>query len=153
MQSLVLSALLAAATPAAETPEASLHLLSIADIQVTRGQRVTGFKIASWGVDWVALCAIPTGWRLRAGRNASPEGLFEGESSHGVAWLADLEPLRTVALVRVQGPVRWRDKKFSGGRIPATLAGTLSLSGGRQVKLGESNLRLTAARACPAPKG
>jgi hypothetical protein len=152
MQSLVLPALLAAATPAAAADEGSLQLLSIADIRIPRGQRVTGFKLASWGVDWVALCAIPTGWRLRAGRNATPEGLFEGESTHGATWLGGLEPLRAVALVRVHGPVQWSDKRFADGRVPATFAGTLSLSGGREVRLGESNLRLTDARACPAPR-
>ncbi|HEX8126278.1 MAG TPA: hypothetical protein VF548_11910 [Allosphingosinicella sp.] len=152
MQSLVLSALLAAATPAAGADESGLYLLSIADVPIAGEQRVTGFKLASWGVDWVALCAIPTGWRLRAGRNATPEGLFEGESTHGVTWLGSLEPLRSVALVRVHGTVRWRDRRFPGGREPATLAGTLSLSGGREVRLGESNLRLAAARTCPPPE-
>jgi hypothetical protein len=152
MQSLVLSALLAAAAPAAEEQEGSLYLLSIADIRIASEQRVTAFKIASWGVDWVALCRIPTGWRLRAGRNATPDGLFEGESTHGATRLGGLEPLRRVALVRVWGSLQWRAKPLPDGVVPATFAGTLSLSGGREVGLTQSNLRLTPARACPAPE-
>lgn len=150
MQSLALSALLAAAAPAAEEPQGRIFLLSVEGIALA-GQGVAGFRIDSWGVDWLAICRIPAGWRLRAGRSANPEGLFEGESTHGVTRLPGLEPLRNVALVRLWGPVQWRDKPIPNGVVPATFAGTLRLSEGREVGLGESSLRLTAAGACPGP--
>jgi hypothetical protein len=142
MQSLVMSALL---------PGSGLHLLSIAGVELARGERVTGFRVASWGVDWVAVCRIPTGWRLRAGRDATSEGLFEGESTHGATWLGDLGPLRDVALVRLWGPVRARPKREAGAVLPATFAGSLTLSGGRRVKLDPGRLSLSPAKACPAP--
>jgi hypothetical protein len=146
----MLAAAPAAAAPAAEAP-GTLYLLSIGRPDLRRDERVVGFSLASWGVDWLAICTIPSGWRLRAGRNATPEGLFEGEGTHGATWLDDLGPLRSVALVRLWGPVQWRDKPVGNGKIPATLAGTLETSEGRRVRLGPSTLRLTPAPACPAP--
>ncbi|HEX8308798.1 MAG TPA: hypothetical protein VF645_10320 [Allosphingosinicella sp.] len=151
MQSLFLSALLAAAAPAAEEPQGRLYLLSIGGIELGREERVTGFGIASWGVDWVALCRIPTGWRLRAGRDATSQGLIEGESTHGATRLGDLGPLREIALVRLWGPVQARPKREAGALLPATFAGSLTLSGGRRVKLDMARLRLSRAKACPAP--
>lgn len=150
MKSLALSALLAAAAPAADEPRPETFLLSIQGITLG-GQGVSGFRIDSWGVDWLAICRIPTGWRLRAGRSANPEGLLEGESTHGVTRLSGLEALRHVALVRLSGPVQWRDRPIPNGVVPATFSGTLRLSGGREIGLGESSLRLTSAGACPAP--
>jgi hypothetical protein len=151
MKSLALSALLAAAAPAA-AEQGRTFLLSIEGIEVA-GQSVTDFRIASWDVDWIAICRIPAGWRLRAGRDATSDGLFEGESTHGATRLAGLEPLRNVALLRLRAPVQWRDRPLPDGVVPASLAGTLSLSGGRQVRLGRSNLRLGPAGACPRPAG
>lgn len=150
MKILALSALIAAAAPVPNEPPPETFLLSIEGIALA-GQGVAGFRVDSWGVDWVAICRIPAGWRLRAGRSANPEGLFEGESTHGVTRLPGLEPLRDVALVRLWGPVQWRDKPIPNGVVPATFSGSLWLSGGREVGLGKSTLRLTAARACPAP--
>jgi hypothetical protein len=151
MQGLLLTAFLAAAAPLAEQPEGRLYLLSIAGVELAREERVTEFRVASWGVDWVALCRIPTGWRLRAGRDATSEGLIEGESTHGVRRLGDLGPLRDVALVRLWGPVRARPKREAGALLPATFAGSLSLSDGRRLKLETDHLRLAPAKACPAP--
>lgn len=151
MKSLALSALLAAAAPAAEEPQGRTFLLSVESIPLA-GRSVTGFRMASWGVDWLAICRIPAGWRLRAGRAATLEGLFEGESTHAVTRLARLEPLRSVALVRFSGPPQWRDRPIPDGILPATFAGTLGLSDGSQVRLGEANLRLQPARACPPPE-
>lgn len=153
MKSLALLAALTAAAPASavEPPEGRIYLLSIGGIDLAKDESVTGFSIASWGVDWLALCRIPPGWRLRAGRNATPDGLLEGESTHGVTRLADPDGLRELALVRLWGPVQWRARAVENGIVPATLAGRLSRSEGPEVALGERNLRLTPAAACPAP--
>lgn len=152
MKGLLLLAALTAAAPAPDNAaESRVYLLSIADVALAGEERVTEFRIASWGVDWLVLCRIPTGWRLRAGRSATPEGLLEGESTHGVTRLSTLEPLRGLALVRVHGPLQWRDRRSADAVVPASFAGKLSLSGGRELRLGESNLRLARAEACPAP--
>jgi hypothetical protein len=153
MKSLALLAALIASAPASRTeePESRVYLLSIGGIALAQEERLTGFRIASWGVDWLALCRIPAGWRLRAGRAATPEGLLEGESTHGVTRLGDFEALRGVALVRVWGRLQWRDRHDGDAVFPAHFAGTLDLSGGRQVRLGQGELQLRPATACPPP--
>jgi hypothetical protein len=156
MNSLLVSAFLAAGAPAlappSEDPQGETFLLSIDDVRIAPGERVTGFKLSSWGVDWIALCRIPTGWRLRAGRSATPDGLFEGQSTHGVTRLENLQALGNVALVRLWAPLQWSDRRLpDGGRAPATFAGTLSFSGRGDVRLGERSLRLVPAQACPKP--
>jgi len=155
MKRLLLPALAAAcasAPAAAADDRGRTYLLSIAHIPFRANERAVGFTIASWGVDYRALCHIPFGWQFRAGGDATPAGRLEGEGKQGVTFLGDLAELRSIALVRLRERPRWKDRPIEGGIIPATFVGTLDLSSGRKVRLGPGSVRLAPASACPPPR-
>jgi hypothetical protein len=143
-----------AAMPAAAAEPSRTYLASIA-VPLSAGDRIDRFEIDTWGVDFLAVCRIPHGWRIKAGGSAAPDGRIEGEATHGITYIGRTAELQGLALVRLYGPVQKHDIRTGpGGRIPATFAGRLGLyrASGRsqEIKLGYSNVRLTPATRCPA---
>ena len=142
----------AVAAPAAATEgEGGTYLLSVS-YPLPPGERTDGFALASWGVDYLAVCRIPVGWRITAGRNATAEGRLEGEATHGVTWRSDTSDLQNLALVRLWAPRQDVDAPTAdgAGTIPATFAGTIRVAGADR-KLEPRHLTLTPAAACPPP--
>jgi hypothetical protein len=146
------------ATPAAAQEgeeEGQTYLLSLA-LPLGPGDRSDGFRVATWGVDMLAICRIPPGWRIRAGRSANPEGVIEGEATHGVTWIADTARLEGLALVRLHGPVQARDRREGDALHPATFKCDVRLitaaGKGRKRAIGADEVRLAPAAACPAPR-
>ncbi|HEX8668833.1 MAG TPA: hypothetical protein VF727_10735 [Allosphingosinicella sp.] len=157
MKSLLLVALLTAASASSAPAEdgGKTFLLSIGGISLRPHERVERFAIATWGVDYLALCSMPGDWEMQAG-SSGPGGRLAGQASHGTSYIGNLEALRNLALVRLTGRVQERDNAVPGGLIPATFSGSLGVSGGtteaRTLKLDHRRVRLTPATQCPAPR-
>ncbi len=141
------------ALAAADDPGRS-YLASIEGIALAEGEFLDAFSIDTWGVDMIAVCRIPPGWEIRAGRMASPDGVVAGEASHGVTFLdaRRLGPLRHLVLVGLRDP-----PSEASGTLPATFAGRARIGRygtdetRREVALGLANVRLEPATACPDP--
>ena len=156
---------LACNCPAARSAET--QLLSITGINLhplksgsqPTGQYIAGFNIETWDVRVIAVCHIPGGWTISAGKNANPEGVLSGSAGEGVAFLdADsFNQLTELVLVRV-GDYNPIDKgDCTKNCTPATFAGNFyvgqygSESEPELQRLQPSNIRLTPARRCPDP--
>lgn len=128
------------------------YLVGLTGITPTSAEGIEAFTINTWGVDIRAVCRLPSGWRITAGRGAAPDGVISGEASHGVAWIrsGDLASLDNLILVSLPGPVQ----PGQIGSVPPTFAGEARLSGPSQERtlpLSASNVRLTLADRCPDP--
>jgi hypothetical protein len=152
-------AVLIGATAPADRPET--YLISIEGIPLGTTDRLTGFSIATWGVRPKAVCRIPSGWFVKAGSSASPEGVIEGGGSHGATWLSTnyVSELDNLVLVTLSEPVSKQEVRSSDGAavIPATFAGHASISvpdeeEDRRIPLTHANIRLTPAAHCPQPR-
>lgn len=150
---LAIAAAALAAPAAAQEGEGGTYLLSVS-YPLAAGERTDGFALASWGVDYLAVCRIPLGWRITAGRNATAEGRLEGEATHGVTQRSDTSYFESLALVRLWGPRQDEDGPTpdGAGTIPATFAGTIRIAESRDVTLEPRHLTLTPAAACPSPQ-
>lgn len=130
-------------------------LLSIAGIELAGNEYVDGFAIDTWGVEVLAVCRLPPGWEIRAGKQASPDGVIAGEASHGVTFLnrGRLGELRGLALVRLQAPV----VRSRQGNMPPTFSGRARIGRygtdvrGREQVLTAANVGLAPATRCPDP--
>lgn len=150
-------AILSASCSASEQPVSKQvgteprHPTYLASITVPLGEyeRLQSFRIDTWGVRITAVCRIPPGWRIMAGGSAAPDGVIAGDSSHGVTWLKDMEPLKGLVLVRLEGAVQ----KTDVGAVPATFQGTAILDTGedkdRETALSHANVQLVSADRCP----
>lgn len=146
--------LLVSAAGQADRPKT--YLVSIEDVPLEAGESIEAFTVATWGVTFQAVCAIPSGWTIKAGGSLTPEGMMEGKGSLGISWLPDSSPpeLKQFALVTLYGPVAHSalsDPDHSGG-VPATFSGSATVSteeGEKRVALTAENIRFGPADRCP----
>ena len=139
--------------------EPRTYLLSVTGIALNPQEHVDGFRVETWDVDFLAVCHLPPGWQIRAGRMATPDGVLAGEASHGVTFLdrMRLSELDDLALVRILDPVQPEEIRSAGGIQPATFSGraTIGTYGDgephREQRLGAANIRLLPAARCPDP--
>ena len=153
-----LAALTLAGMPSAALAERNaIYLVSLADVPIRSDELVEQFTIETWGLDILAICSIPGGWQIRAGRTAAPDGLIEGEATHGVTRLDRdrLFELRNLALVRMWGTVQGGTRRLGPGEEIASFFGhaalTNSRGASRQLQLTLKNIRLERATGCPDP--
>ena len=144
----------ASSTAKAEQP--STWLVSVEGVSLGPNEQVTGFAFETWGVTVKAVCHIPDGWTIRAGRSTTPSGVLEGKGSNGVSWFMDGSPpeFQNLVLIELNGPVQQHDMRSSDGSgvFPATFSGQANIAtdnGERTEALTANNLRLVAADACP----
>lgn len=154
----LLALLLSPAPASADNSERGQRFLLALRIALQPDERIESFSIDTWGVDILAVCRIPPGWTMKAGRSAAPDGVIEGRSTHGVTWIgpADLGRLNGLALVELRGPIQPRTIRFDppgSGELPATFAGRAEIAGesGRTLELTAANMGLTPATRCPRP--
>ena len=155
MKALALLLLLAVSSPVqAEDP--STWLVSVEGVSLGENEQITAFAFETWGVTFRAVCHIPDGWTIRAGRRVNPSGVLEGKGSNGISWFADGNPaeFRDLVLVELEGPVQPDDIHTADGSgvLPATFKGHADIStdgDDRQEPLTARNIRLTPAGACP----
>lgn len=145
-------ALLAAMPAPVDHPQT--YLASIVALPMRADERISAFAIETWGVEFLAVCRLPPGWRITAGSSASPNGDLKGQASQGITWLYGPSPteLAGLVLVRMVAPVQRRDARSGTGVVPATFKGIATVEtpdASRRVRLSYSNMRLRPARACP----
>ena len=146
---LLLATLPAAAVAREDAPRT--YLASIVDLPLGRDGSLESFSFDTWGVEFVTVCKIPNGWRIKVGSSLTPNGTLAGEGSQGVTWFRDRDPieLRELVLVRLTGAVQEADIK--NGQ-PATFEGEATIStddGDAIVPLSNANVWLTTASKCP----
>ena len=142
------------AASAAEHPRT--YLLSVVGLPVKDTQSVKAFSIETWGVEFTSICRIPSGWRIKAGSSATPDGGLSGEGSQGATWFNQSNPrgLRAFVLVTLYAPIQRADIRTADGSglTPATFKGYTTLEtddGDRRVPLTYRNVTLTPASVCP----
>ena len=152
MIALPLLLLIAAATPPADHPRT--YVASIVGFPLKPDESVESFSFETWGVTFRAVCRVPPGWRIKAGGSATPDGVLEGEGSHGATWFHQSSPeaLSKFVLVTLYAPLQERDIVAGDGKIPATFSGHATIStvddGEVKVPLTSANIRLTPADHC-----
>ena len=129
------------------------YLLSIGRIPLRDTESIKAFAIQTWGVKFRSICRIPSGWRIKAGSSATPNGVIEGNGSQGATWYNHGSPkeLRSFALVTLYAPVQRIDVGSPGNGVPATFKGTATIStddGDVERVLSYRNITLTRARRC-----
>ncbi|MEN3749583.1 hypothetical protein TPR58_20590 [Sphingomonas sp. HF-S3] len=149
---MILSLLALLAAPPEPAPPRT-YLLSIVEVPLKNDQALSGFAIETWGVRFEAVCHFPSGWTLRAGSRATPDGVLEGNGSHGATWLSpgSTAVLDDLVLVTLDGPL----DAGSPDVRPPTFAGSFAIElpddeEPTPVRLTLANIRLTPATACPA---
>ena len=130
------------------------YLLSIGRIPLKGTESIQAFAITTWGVEFKTVCSIPSGWRIKAGSSATPNGNLEGQGSQGATWFNTASPkeLRNFVLISLVSPVQRADIGSPNNGVPATFKGTATVStdnGDVQRTLSYRNTTLVAARGCP----
>jgi len=138
------------ATASAPVAHPQTYLVSIVSLPLKSGESMEGFSIATWGVEFKAVCKIPGGWRIKAGNSATPDGTLEGEGSQGATWFNRQTPpeLHNFVLITLYDDVQ-RDDIRNGP--DATFRGYATISnenGERKASLTYKNIRLIASRRC-----
>ena len=138
------------AVGAAPVDRPQTYLASIVDVPLEAGESIGSFSVSTWGVDVKAVCRVPGGWRITAGRDATPDGEISGRGSHGVTWYRERSPrqLRNFILVTLYGPVQ----RQRIGAVPATFSGKATISDlndEHKVALSYRNIKLVRANRCP----
>ena len=133
----------------ADRPRA--YLMSLVDVPLGKAESMESFSVATWGVEFNAVCKIPGGWRIKAGNSATPDGIFEGEGSQGATWFNTRSPpeLRNAVLITLYGSIQREDVRDGPD---ATFKGYAVIStedGERKAALTYRNIRLTPATRCP----
>jgi hypothetical protein len=126
------------------------YLLSVVDVPLKADESIEKFTFATWGVDVKAVCRVPGGWRITAGRDSTPDGEISGQGSTGTTWYWEPSPrqLKNFVLVTLYGPVQHQ----ATGGVPATFKGKAVIShmdDEHKVALSYKNIRLVRASRCP----
>lgn len=151
MKLLLPFALLATASAPAEADRPRTYLVSIVDIPLEAGESLESFSIATWGVEYKAVCKIPGGWRMKAGTSATPDGTLEGEGSQGATWFHERTPpeLHEIVLIALYADVQEDDVENGPD---ATFKGQAVISSDKDERiapLSYRNILLTPASRCP----
>ena len=130
------------------------YLLSIGHFKLKESESVGQFSIKTWGVDFISVCKIPSGWRIKAGSGATPDGEIEGEGSVGATWFRQSSPkeLRNLLLVKMYAPVQRNDIGSMENGIPATFKGAATINSDDSdptLPLTYKNVTLKPAAHCP----
>jgi hypothetical protein len=153
MRSLLPVALLTIGAAPVDHPRT--YLLSIGTIPLTNAESVSAFTLQTWGVRFRSICRIPSGWWIKAGSSATPDGVLEGSGSQGATWFNHSSPreLRTFVLVTLTGPVQRADIGSHDNGVPAIFKGAATIStddGDVQRALSYWNITLIPASRCPS---
>ena len=152
----VFLALAGSALPALADPS---ELLSIRGITLPEHGYVKAFRIETWGVTVLAVCRLPPGWTITAGKSADPSGILAGEASLGSTYLNSQKPdqLHQLFLIEVSD---YRERELAipnvpGGVFPATFSGKLIIGtygnhdDAHEVPIAPANLFREPATRCP----
>jgi hypothetical protein len=134
---------------------ATTQLLSLGLLPIKAGQYVSDFVIDTQGVDILAVCHVPFGWKITAGIDDAVTGSLQGHAGLGVSFIHDSNraELDGLFLVRVyKFTTRW------DGSMPPTFLGRFNVGrygddgASRRVKMTPANIKLAGADRCPPPR-
>jgi hypothetical protein len=132
----------------AEPAAAGTELLSIR-LPQAKNQYINGFKVDTWGVEILAVCRIPVGWRITAGHYENSAGILSGEAKDGLSQPI-AKAFTNLFLVEVHS---YRARKE--GSQPASFAGSVHVGpfgdtpAPHDVPLEASAFSRTPAQRCP----
>ena len=130
-------------------------LLSVEGLEVPQHQSIRGFRIDTWGVEFLAVCHIPPSWQLRSEKFEDPEGYLSGRADAQGERLGQLRDMYPVDVYDYQPLPRGnRNTEYH----PASFSGWVAIGArepfsegrGRRRRLKPSNFHLKDAQACPA---
>jgi len=136
----------------------STQLLSISELEMHPNTYISGFEIETWNIRVRAVCKIPLGWIITAGRDISPLGKLIGSASGFMANLDikqisedhDLDDLFLIDDLS-RAPRSPTEPPTFVGKIIAGEFFKGRPARDRIIKLKESNVVLTSATECPRP--
>ena len=126
----------------------------------SKANYISSFEIKTWDVQVLAVCHIPLGWTISAGKNANPEGILAGSAGEGVAFIdaGRSAELNKLFLVRITDYHVADEGDCTKKCTPATFAGnffigTYGAPEDPETKLGlkPEDIRLMPAVKCPDP--
>jgi len=133
----------------------SMDLVSIKVPDLGPKGYVSGFLIETWEIRIRAVCQIPAGWMITAGRNLDPSGQISGTASGFMTNLDDQQFRELQNIVLIDAPPTTAEKP---AMEPPTFQGTITVgtyaapqAAERMLPLTAANLVLRPAQACPAP--
>lgn len=133
------------------------QLLSIKMPERNPDSYVSGFQIRTWGINILAICKLPVGWMVTAGRELNPGGQIVGSAS---GFMTNLDAkqfgkLRDFVLIDDMEPPHERSPTepaaFSGVFIRVGEYSKSATHRDRRIRLKRSDIVLKPATQCPAP--
>lgn len=128
-------------------------LVSVDELEVPSGKSVRGFRIETWGVEFLAVCKFPRSWELKSEKFQDSEGYLEGRADvHG----EPLDRLTEMYLVDVYDYQALPRGDPKGDYHPASFGGWVEVGplfgegDSRRHKLTAANFHLKDAQSCPA---
>jgi hypothetical protein len=154
---LTAAVLIAGAALACQPSEAAVRrvLLSVHGLGVPLDKSIYAYRIDTWGVEFLAVCAVPQSWELKSEKFEDSEGYLSGQADiHGTP----LQSLTNMYLVDVYD-YRPTTAHVGDTEHPASFKGWVRIGSreqfgdwhGRKVTLRAKNFRLKDATRCPAP--
>ena len=134
------------------------QLLSIEGLALDSQSNVSGFAIDTWDIRVLAVCRIPFGWIMTAGRELSATGHLSGQASGFMLNLSTAQLGELTDLFLIKDPDLSRLKSPTE---PPMFAGTITIDryrgpneaddGERTIPPTQANITLKPAAACPKP--
>lgn len=142
---------------AAPPPDGQWVLLSIAPPPLAPNEFMSGFEIETVGVEIGAVCHLPYGWRLTAGKDDSVTGLLSAEAGLGVTYVSpannNYDRLQNLFLIKVEDYSEAPRRNLPPTFVATATVGRYGPDGQeRTVALKPENLSMTPAAGCPAPQ-
>jgi len=132
------------------------QLVSIRGLRLAESEYISGIEIKTWAVFIRAVCTIPPGWEITAGKGIDPGGEVSGGAGGFVANLnsKQLPELDNLFLIDDPDP-EYRPTPTT----PPMFEGTVSIgtygkpeAGEHDITLGAVNFVMTPANGCPPTK-
>lgn len=156
IRSALLAVLGAVCTCVAQPSTAGIRrvLLSVNGLTLPKNKAVYAFHIDTFGVEFLGICDVPSGWELKSEKFDDPEGYLSGEADLHASELK----FTRMYLVDVYD-YGAETVRVGSGENPASFSGWVRIGSreqfgdwhGRKVTLRPNNFHLVDATRCPAP--
>lgn len=155
-RSAVLGLFAAASTCIAQPSVAAVRraLLSIDGLTLPKDKAIYAYRIDTFGVEFLAVCSVPSGWELKSQKYENPGGYLSGQADLHASRLRFTRMYLVDVYEHQAEAVREADAEH-----PASFSGWVQIGSrqqfgdwqGHKVTLGPKNFRLTDATRCPDP--
>jgi len=136
----------------------AMQLLSVKAPDLNADSYISGFQIKTWGIRVRAICKIPAGWMMTAGKELNPGGVISGFASGFMANIdmKQIEKLNDFILIddaEARSPPASRSPSEPPTFRASLLVGEYSKSAtqrDRRIPLNDAEIVLKPATQCPA---